>query len=127
MDQIWLWVGFNVFVLLMLAADLGIFHRKAHEVSVKEAAGWSVVWVALALLFNFGVYQFMEPTGSTVSRWLTGLRSITSPAFRCPRLGLSSRRSKAMPIICRPQLRPSPAQRRSGVLPEESRANGPLW
>jgi tellurite resistance protein TerC len=59
MDQIWLWVGFNVFVLLMLAADLGIFHRKAHDVSVKEAAGWSGVWVALALLFNYGVYYFM--------------------------------------------------------------------
>ncbi len=59
MDQIWLWVGFNVFVLLMLAVDLGIFHRHAHEVSVKEAAGWSVVWVALALLFNYGVYHFM--------------------------------------------------------------------
>jgi tellurite resistance protein TerC len=59
MDQIWLWVGFNVFVLLMLAVDLGIFHRKAHEVSVKEAAGWSVVWVSLALLFNYGVYHFM--------------------------------------------------------------------
>src|ERR1044072_8717568 len=59
MDQIWLWIGFNVFVLLMLAVDLGIFHRKAHEVSVKEAAGWSVVWVTLALLFNYGVYHFM--------------------------------------------------------------------
>jgi tellurite resistance protein TerC len=59
MDQIWLWVGFNVFVLLMLAVDLGIFHREAHEISVKEAAGWSVVWVTLALLFNYGVYRFM--------------------------------------------------------------------
>jgi tellurite resistance protein TerC len=59
MDQIWLWVGFNVFVLLMLAVDLGIFHRKAHDVSVKEAAGWSVVWVSLALLFNYGIYHFM--------------------------------------------------------------------
>jgi tellurite resistance protein TerC len=59
MDQIWLWIGFNVFVLLMLAVDLGIFHRKAHEVSVKEAAGWSVVWVTLALLFNYGIYHFM--------------------------------------------------------------------
>src|SRR5919202_809638 len=59
MDQIWPWVGFNVFVLLMLAVDLGVFHRHAHEVSVKEAAGWSVVWVALALLFNYGVYHFM--------------------------------------------------------------------
>jgi len=59
MDQIWLWVGFNVFVLLLLALDLGVFHRSAHEVSVKEAAGWSVAWVALALLFNYGVYYFM--------------------------------------------------------------------
>jgi len=59
MDQIWLWVGFNVFVLLMLAVDLGVFNRKAHEVSAKEAAAWSVVWVALALLFNYGVYHFM--------------------------------------------------------------------
>lgn len=59
MDQIWLWVGFNVFVLLLLALDLGVFHRNAHEVSVKEAAGWSVAWVALALAFNYGVYRFM--------------------------------------------------------------------
>jgi len=59
MDQIWLWVGFNVFVLLMLAVDLGIFHRHAHEVSIKEAAGWSTVWVVLALLFNYGIYHFL--------------------------------------------------------------------
>ncbi len=59
MDQIWLWVGFNVFVLLMLAVDLGVFNRKAHEVSAREAAAWSVVWVTLALLFNYGVYHFM--------------------------------------------------------------------
>jgi len=59
MDQIWLWVGFNVFVLLMLAVDLGIFHRHAHEVSIKEAAGWSTVWVVLALLFNYGIYHFI--------------------------------------------------------------------
>src|ERR1044071_581542 len=59
MDQIWLWVGFNVFVLLMLAVDLGIFHRHAHEVSIKEATGWTIVWVALALLFNYGIYRFI--------------------------------------------------------------------
>jgi tellurite resistance protein TerC len=52
-------VGFNAFVLLMLAVDLGIFHRNAHEVSIKEAAGWSAVWVTLALLFNLGLYHFM--------------------------------------------------------------------
>jgi len=51
-----LWVGFVAFVLAMLAIDLGVFHRKAHEVSLKEAGIWSLVWVALAMLFNLGVY-----------------------------------------------------------------------
>ncbi|MBI5653426.1 MAG: TerC family protein [Chloroflexi bacterium] len=55
-ESIWLWIGFNVFVLAMLALDLGVFHRKAHAVSVKEAALWSGVWIALALTFNVGVY-----------------------------------------------------------------------
>lgn len=50
------WIGFNVFVLAMLALDLGVFHRKAHEVKFKEAITWSVVWIALALLFNLGIY-----------------------------------------------------------------------
>jgi tellurite resistance protein TerC len=57
-DQLWLWVGFNAFVLAMLTLDLGVFHRRAHEVSVKEAATWSAVWVALALGFNYGIYHF---------------------------------------------------------------------
>ena len=42
MDQLWLWVGFNVFVLAMLAVDLFIFHKEAHEVHAREAATWSV-------------------------------------------------------------------------------------
>jgi tellurite resistance protein TerC len=57
-DQIWLWVGFNVFVLAMLALDLGVFHRKSHVVSFKESITWTTVWVALALLFNGGVWHF---------------------------------------------------------------------
>lgn len=51
-----LWTGFVAFVLLMLAVDLGVFHRKAHEVTVKEAAAWSAAWVALAAVFAGGVY-----------------------------------------------------------------------
>lgn len=51
-----LWTAFVAFVLVMLMLDLGVFHRKAHEVGVREAAIWSAVWVALALLFNVGVY-----------------------------------------------------------------------
>jgi tellurite resistance protein TerC len=58
-DSLWIWVGFNVFVLGMLALDLGVFHRKAHEVSLKEAGGWSAFWVTLALAFNYGIYRFM--------------------------------------------------------------------
>src|SRR5919112_2737483 len=43
----------------MLALDLGVFHRSAHEVSIREAAAWSAVWVALALGFGGGIYRFM--------------------------------------------------------------------
>ncbi len=57
---IWLWIGFNVFVLAMLALDLGVFHRKAHVISIKEATIWSVVWISLALLFNLGLYFFWD-------------------------------------------------------------------
>lgn len=57
-DQIWLWVGFNVFILAMLALDLGVFHRKAHVVSLKESLTWTMVWVFLALVFNAGVWKF---------------------------------------------------------------------
>ena len=58
-DNYWLWIGFNVFVLLMLALDLGVFHRKAHVVTFKESMAWTVVWITLALIFNFGVYHYM--------------------------------------------------------------------
>ena len=56
---IWLWAGFTVFVLLMLALDLGVFHRKAHVVSVREAAGSYVFWVSLAILFNIGIFLWL--------------------------------------------------------------------
>ena len=57
-DTTWLWVGFNLFVLAMLALDLGVFHRKAHVVSFREAMGWTVAWVTLAALFNIGIWHF---------------------------------------------------------------------
>jgi tellurite resistance protein TerC len=53
-----LWVGFLVFVLGMLALDLGVFHKKAHTISLKEAGAWSAVWVSLAALFNIGLYAW---------------------------------------------------------------------
>jgi tellurite resistance protein TerC len=58
MMSILLWAGFILFVLAMLAVDLLVFHRKAHEIKIKEALAWSGVWISLALLFNLGVYIF---------------------------------------------------------------------
>ena len=57
----WFWAGFVGFVLAMLALDLGVFHRKAHEVRPKEAAIWTAVWVALAMLFAAGLTYFYGP------------------------------------------------------------------
>ena len=57
-ESLWLWVGFNVFILAMLALDLGVFHRKTHVVSLKESLTWTGVWVVLALLFNAGVWHY---------------------------------------------------------------------
>ncbi len=51
-----LWVGFNVFVIAMLALDLGVFHRHAHKVSMREALLWSAVWICMALVFNGVIY-----------------------------------------------------------------------
>lgn len=50
-----LWLGFTGFVLVVLALDLGVFHRKAHEVSIREALFWSMVWIGLALSFTVAV------------------------------------------------------------------------
>lgn len=55
------WVFFNVFVLIMLALDLGVFNRKAHEVKMKEALIWSAIWIFMALSFNLGLYYFYVP------------------------------------------------------------------
>ena len=55
----WFYAGFTAFVLVVLALDLGVFHREAHEVSAREAATWSVIWVALALAFNYLFYRYM--------------------------------------------------------------------
>ncbi|MEM7551962.1 MAG: TerC family protein [Bacteroidota bacterium] len=56
MNQTSLWVGFNLAVLLLLALDLGVFHKKSKEITVKEALLWTCTWVFLAFLFNIFVY-----------------------------------------------------------------------
>lgn len=55
------WIIFNAFVIIMLILDLGVFHRKSHEVSVKEALIWTLVWILLSLLFNVIIYCWKGP------------------------------------------------------------------
>jgi tellurite resistance protein TerC len=57
-DYWWLYTGFTAGVLVLLALDLGVFHRDAHAVGFLEAAAWSATWVALALAFNYGLYRY---------------------------------------------------------------------
>jgi tellurite resistance protein TerC len=70
--EFWLIVGFHVFIILMLALDLGVFQRKSHAVTMKEAGAWTSVWVSLALLFAAGIWQFWhrwypdEPNGGAM-------------------------------------------------------------
>jgi hypothetical protein len=59
-SQLWLWLGFNAFVLFMLALDLGVFLRKAHVVSFREAIGWTITWITLAMRFNLGIWHYAE-------------------------------------------------------------------
>ena len=54
----WFYLSFVGLVFLLLALDLGVFHRKAHVVGFKEAATWSVVWITLSLVFNFLLYNY---------------------------------------------------------------------
>jgi tellurite resistance protein TerC len=59
MNSLWGWIGFNVVVLAILALDLGVLHKKAERVGLKEAGIWSAVWVTLSLCFAFAVYKTM--------------------------------------------------------------------
>jgi len=62
--MLWLYLGFIALVILLLALDLGVFHREAHEVSTREALGWSAFWIGLGLSFSVFVYYGYE------GRWL---------------------------------------------------------
>lgn len=73
----WFYLGFTVFVLLMLALDLGVFHRNAREVSFKEAVVWSVVWISLALVFNAGFYYYAASKFSPDTAWTKSLEFLT--------------------------------------------------
>jgi tellurite resistance protein TerC len=57
-DYWWFYAGFTAFVLLLLALDLGVFHRHAHVVTVRESLAWSAIWVILALAFNYAFFAY---------------------------------------------------------------------
>jgi tellurite resistance protein TerC len=69
-EHVVFWIGFNVFVAIMLALDLGVFHRKTHKVPVKEAVIWTGVWITLAIIFNLLIYFDMGKTKAL--EFLTG-------------------------------------------------------
>src|SRR5687768_13930225 len=58
-DYWWFYLGFTALVLVLLLVDLGLFHRRAHAVGFREATIWTVVWATLAVLFCFGLYQYV--------------------------------------------------------------------
>ena len=60
-NEQYLWIGFHIFILIMLALDIGVFHKKAHAISVKEALWWSAFWIGLAGAFAVGIY-FLRST-----------------------------------------------------------------
>ena len=64
------WIGFHIFIFLMLALDLGVFHKHAHKVPVKEAIIWTIVWISLALVFN--LFVFFEFGKIKALEFLTG-------------------------------------------------------
>jgi tellurite resistance protein TerC len=70
-DYWWFYAGFTLFVLAMLALDLGVFHKEAHEVSAKEASIWTGVWISLALIFNYLFYLYAHYRFSTHERYLS--------------------------------------------------------
>jgi tellurite resistance protein TerC len=69
-DQTLLFVSLTLFILLMLALDLGVFNRTPHRVTMKEAGIWTAVWVSLAMLFNLGILYFAGPVPAL--QFLTG-------------------------------------------------------
>lgn len=58
MSETFLWIGFNVCILALLALDLSVFNRKAHEIKVREALLWTAFWIVLSLLFNLGIWHY---------------------------------------------------------------------
>lgn len=70
-DYWWFYIGFIAFVLVVLALDLGVFHKKAHEVSFKEASIWTTIWISVALIFNYLFYLYAKYQFANNDRYLS--------------------------------------------------------
>lgn len=70
--NIWLWVFFNIGVLIMLVLDLAVFQRKNHKVSIRESLTWTFIWIAIALAFNLWLYLSPDFTQEQSEAFLTG-------------------------------------------------------
>jgi len=68
-ENIWLWVGFNTFVVLMLALDLGVINRQAHEITLRESLVWSVIWTIIAALFAGLIWYLEKHPGAGFVMW----------------------------------------------------------
>jgi tellurite resistance protein TerC len=73
----WFYLGFTALVILLLSLDLGVFHRKAHTVSFREASIWTVVWITLAVIFSTVLYQYTATKAPTDIAWRTTLEFLT--------------------------------------------------
>ena len=86
--MLWMYVGFLALVLLLLALDLGVFHRTAHVVSVREALGWSGFWIGLGLAFTMFIYIGYERhwlgLGLTPVLMTVGPRAVEGVVRRTP-------------------------------------------
>ena len=66
----WFYAVFTAFVLVLLAVDLGVFHRKDHEITIREAAKFSAIWISMAMLFNVLLYYYAQSAFSQDPRLL---------------------------------------------------------
>lgn len=75
-DYWWFYLGFTALIIVLLAVDLGVFHRTSHTITIREAARWSVVWISLSLVFNVAFYFYAQHALTNDPRLL-----LENPAF----------------------------------------------
>ena len=63
--SIYLWVGFTIFIVIMLLVDLMVFNRKPHEITIKESLVWTGIWIALSCIFGVGLFWYMDHSSAT--------------------------------------------------------------